>query len=327
MAAEIEGEEQLEKKVFIAGHNGLVGSATVHALRERGQYEIVTCPHEQLDLEDREATYDFFHRSRPDYVVMCAAKVGGILANSTYPVDFLHKNLRIQLNVFDAAYANNIRRMIFLGSSCIYPRDCPQPIREEYLLTGPLELTNRAYALAKIAGVEACHSFNRQFGTSYLALMPTNLYGPGDNYHAQNSHVVPALIRRFHEAKQRLQKSVVVWGSGKPRRELMFSLDMGDAIAYLLELSDEQFNSLTQTDATPLINVGVGQDMTIGEIATLIQSTVGYEGKIEFDVSKPDGTPRKLLDVRKMSGLGWKAKTGLNAGLHRAYEDFLQTKP
>ncbi|OSI78146.1 GDP-fucose synthetase [Bradyrhizobium canariense] len=313
-----------QKKVFVAGHNGLVGAATVHSLREQGRYGIVTCPHEQLDLEDREATYNFFERTKPDYVVMCAAKVGGILANATYPVDFLHKNLRIQLNVFDAAYASNVRRMIFLGSSCIYPRECLQPIREEYLLTGPLEATNRAYALAKIAGVEACHSFNRQFGTSYLALMPTNLYGPGDNYHPQNSHVVPALIRRFHEAKQQYEKSVVVWGSGKPRREFMFSLDMGDAIAYLLGLPDEQFDGLTPPDGTPLINVGVGHDMTISEIASLIKSIVGYEGNIEFDISKPDGTPRKLLDVTKMSELGWKAKTGIDEGLHLAYEDFLR---
>jgi GDP-L-fucose synthase len=310
--------------VFVAGHNGLVGSATLHALRDRGCYDIITCPHEQLDLEDRQATHDFFMRSQPDYVVMCAAKVGGILANSTYPVDFLHKNLRIQLNVFDAAYASNTHRMIFLGSSCIYPRDCPQPIREEYILTGPLEVTNRAYALAKIAGVEACQSFNHQFGTSYLALMPTNLYGPGDNYHPQNSHVIPGLIRRFHEATQKPDSPVVVWGSGKPRREFMFSLDLGDAIAHLLGLPDEQFNGLTSPNVTPLINVGVGQDMTIGEIASLIRSTVGYEGGIEFDTSKPDGTPRKLLDTSKMSHLGWKAKTGIEAGLTLAYEDFLR---
>ncbi|MCA6106954.1 GDP-L-fucose synthase family protein [Bradyrhizobium cenepequi] len=314
----------MAKKVFVAGHNGLVGSATLHALRERGCYDTVTCPRDRLDLEDREATYDFFMRSQPDFVVMCAAKVGGILANSTCPVDFLHKNLRIQLNVFDAAYTSNVRRMIFLGSSCIYPRDCPQPIREEYILTGPLESTNRAYAVAKIAGVEACQAFNRQFGTSYLALMPTNLYGPGDNYHPQNSHVIPALIRRFHEAKQRSHQSVAVWGSGTPRREFMFSLDLGDAIAYLLGLPDEQFKSLTLTDTMPLINVGVGQDMTVREIASLIRSTVGYEGDIEFDSSKPDGTPQKLLEISKMSRLGWKAKTAINAGLSLAYEDFLR---
>jgi GDP-L-fucose synthase len=312
------------KRVFIAGHSGLVGSATLHALRERGCYDLITCSHERLDLEDRKATHDFLMRSQPDYVVMCAAKVGGILANTTYPVDFLHKNLRIQLNVFDAAYASSVRRMIFLGSSCIYPRDCPQPIREEYILTGPLEPTNRPYALAKIAGVEACQSFNRQFGTSYLALMPTNLYGPGDNYHPQTSHVIPALIRRFHEAKQGSHKSVVVWGSGMPRREFMFSLDLGDAIAYLLGLPDEQFKSLTLTDVMPLINVGVGEDMTVGEIASLIRSTVGYQGEIEFDTSKPDGTPRKLLAISKMSRLGWKAKTSISTGLPLAYEDFLR---
>ncbi|WP_349543703.1 GDP-L-fucose synthase [Bradyrhizobium sp. ARR65] len=312
------------KKVFVAGDSGLVGSATLHALRKRGCYDVITCPHERLDLEDRQATYDFFMRSQPNYVVMCAAKVGGILANSTYPVDFLHKNLRIQLNVFDAAYASNVDRMIFLGSSCIYPRDCPQPIREEYILTGPLELTNRAYALAKISGVEACQSFNRQFGTNYLALMPTNLYGPGDNYHPQNSHVIPALIRRFHAAKQKSVPSVVVWGSGRPRREFMFSLDLGDAIAHLLGLPDEAFKRLTCPDVAPLLNIGVGQDMTIAEIASLIRSIVGYEGEIEFDISKPDGTPRKLLDTSKMSRLGWRAVTGINAGLALAYEDFLR---
>lgn len=312
------------KKVFVAGHAGLVGSATVKALRGRADVRIVTRTHAELDLGDRDATRAFFLEQRPDHVVMCAAKVGGILANSKFPVDFLHDNLRIQLNVFDAAHEAGIDRMIFLGSSCIYPRDCPQPIKEEYLLTGPLEATNRPYALAKIAGVESCWAFNRQFGTRYLAMMPTNMYGPGDNYHPEHSHVLPALIRRFHEAKVRGESSVVVWGSGKPRREFMYSSDIGDAIAFLLDLPEDRFRMLTNPDVTPLINVGVGEDVTIREVAELVRTTVGYPGELKLDATKPDGTPRKLLDVNKLGALGWKAKTSLETGLRAAYADFLQ---
>ncbi|WP_035724004.1 GDP-L-fucose synthase [Bradyrhizobium sp. ARR65] len=312
------------KKVFVAGHRGLVGSATIAALSRLKSYRLVTRTHDELDLVNRNATKELFMKERPDYVVMAAAKVGGILANDTFPVDFLHTNLAIQLSTFEAAHAAGVQRMIFLGSSCIYPRECPQPIREDYLLTGPLEATNRPYALAKIAGVESCWSFNRQYRTRYLAIMPTNLYGPGDNYHPEHSHVLPALIRRFHEAKVNNAPSVTVWGTGKPRREFMFSLDLGDAIAHLLGLPDEQFNRLTSPNVTPLINIGVGQDTTIREIASLIRSTVGYEGGIEFDISKPDGTPRKLLDTSKMSQLGWKAKTSIGVGLTLAYEDFLR---
>lgn len=312
------------KKVFVAGHAGLVGSATVKALRGRADVQIVTRTHAELDLGDRDATRAFFLEQRPDHVVMCAAKVGGILANSKFPVDFLHDNLRIQLNVFDAAHEAGIDRMIFLGSSCIYPRDCPQPIKEEYLLTGPLEATNRPYALAKIAGVESCWAFNRQFGTRYLAMMPTNMYGPGDNYHPEHSHVLPALIRRFHEAKVRGESSVVVWGSGKPRREFMYSSDIGDAIAFLLDLPEDRFRMLTNPDVTPLINVGVGEDVTIREVAELVRTTVGYPGELKLDATKPDGTPRKLLDVNKLGALGWKAKTSLETGLRAAYADFLQ---
>lgn len=312
------------KKVFVAGHAGLVGSATVKALRGRADVQIVTRTHAELDLGDRDATRAFFLEQRPDHVVMCAAKVGGILANSKFPVDFLHDNLRIQLNVFDAAHEAGIDRMIFLGSSCIYPRDCPQPIKEEYLLTGPLEATNRPYALAKIAGVESCWAFNRQFGTRYLAMMPTNMYGPGDNYHPEHSHVLPALIRRFHEAKVKGEPSVVVWGSGKPRREFMYSSDIGDAIAFLLDLPEDRFRMLTNPDVTPLINVGVGEDVTIREVAELVRTTVGYPGELKLDATKPDGTPRKLLDVNKLGALGWKAKTSLETGLRAAYADFLQ---
>lgn len=312
------------KKVFVAGHRGLVGSATTTVLEKASDaYQVLTKSHDDLDLEDQKQTRDFFVQHKPDHVVMCAAKVGGILANSTYPVDFLHNNLRIQLNVFDAAFKANIKRMIFLGSSCIYPRDCPQPIREEYLLTGPLEATNRPYALAKIAGVESCWSYNRQYGTQYLALMPTNMYGPGDNYHPKNSHVLPGLLRRFHEAKIKSEPSVVVWGSGKPRREFMFSLDLGRAVKFLLEMPDLEFEKLTHPDVVPLLNVGVGHDITIFELAGMVKDIVGYRGDLTFDTSKPDGTPRKLLDVGRLNGLGWKAGTELDAGLRLAYEDFL----
>jgi GDP-L-fucose synthase len=314
----------MKKRIFIAGHRGLVGSAAMRALEERRDFELIVRTHAELDLEDRAATRAFFMEQRPDYVVMCAAKVGGILANSSLPVDFLHNNLRIQLNVFDAAHEAGIERMIFLGSSCIYPRDCPQPINEDYLLTGPLEATNRPYALAKISGVESCWAFNRQYGTRYLALMPTNMYGPGDNYHPEHSHVLPALIRRFHEAKVNRAPSVSVWGSGKPRREFMYSEDLGDAIRFLLELPEERFAKLTRADVTPLINVGVGEDVTIREVAELVKATVGYQGELKLDASKPDGTPRKLLDVGRLSALGWKAKTPLEAGLRHAYEDFFR---
>ncbi|RNJ42513.1 GDP-fucose synthetase [Mesorhizobium erdmanii] len=312
------------KKVYVAGHRGLVGSATVRALAALESYEIITRTHDELDLSDRTATREFFMSQRPDYVIMCAAKVGGILANASFPVDFLHNNLAIQVSVFDAAHASGVERMIFLGSSCIYPRDCPQPIREDYLLSGPLEATNRPYALAKIAGVESCWSFNRQYRTRYLALMPTNLYGPGDNYHPDNSHVLPALMRRFHQARMNGDSSVVVWGSGRPRREFMYSLDIGDAIAFLLGLPDSDFGDLTAPETAPLINVGVGDDVTIRDLAELIKATVSYEGDLVFDTTKPDGTPRKLLDVSRLHTLGWKAKTPLGAGLQATYEDFLR---
>lgn len=312
-----------KKRVYVAGHRGLVGTATLEALSTRPEYEVLTRTHAELDLEDRQATREFFQEQRPDYVVMSAAKVGGILANSNFPVDFLHNNLRIQINVFDAAHEAGVDRMIFLGSSCIYPRDCPQPINEDYLLTGPLEGTNRPYALAKIAGVESCWAFNRQYGTRYLAAMPTNMYGPGDNYHPEHSHVLPALIRRFHEAKIKGAPEVVVWGSGKPRREFMYSSDLGDAILFLLSLPEDRFAALTRPDVRPLINIGVGEDATIGEVAELVKETVAYTGELKLDPSKPDGTPRKLLDVGRLGALGWKASTPLEVGLKNAYLDFL----
>ncbi len=313
------------RKIFVAGHRGLVGSAVRATLNQSPEkYQTVVRSHEELDLERSAETREFILNEKPDAVVLCAAKVGGIWANANYPVDFLHKNLRIQLNVIDAAFEAGVDRLIFLGSSCIYPRDCSQPIREDYLLTGPLEATNRPYALAKIAGVESCWSYNRQHGARFLSLMPTNMYGPGDNYHPQNSHVLPALLRRFHEAKVKNEPSVVVWGTGTPLREFMYSLDIGNAVRFLLELSEDKFSSLTAPDACPLINVGIGHDVTIRELAQKIKDTVGYEGELIFDPTKPDGTPRKLLDVSKMQGLGWVAKTRLDEGLVMAYQDFLQ---
>lgn len=312
-----------QRKIFVAGHRGLVGTAVTKALEPVSAYNLLTRPRRELDLEDFGATRRFFEEQRPDLVVMCAARVGGILANNNFPVDFLHQNLRIQLSVFDAAYRSGVERMIFLGSSCIYPRDCPQPIKEDYLLTGPLEATNRPYALAKIAGVESCWSFNRQYGTQYLAVMPTNMYGPGDNYHPEHSHVLPALIRRFHEAKTKGEKSVVVWGSGRPRREFMYSADLGNAIRFLLELPVDRFAELTDPSKAPLINIGVGEDVTIREAAELVKQAVGFEGQLEFDSTKPDGTPRKLMDVGRLTALGWRAQTALRDGLQTAYEDFV----
>lgn len=313
-----------QKKVFVAGHRGLVGTAVSEALSQDSRYAVLARTRADLDLEDSRATRQFFVDQRPDMVVMCAAKVGGILANNNFPVDFLQQNLRIQLSVFEAAYEAGVQRMIFLGSSCIYPRDCSQPIKEEYLLTGPLEATNRPYALAKIAGVESCWAFNRQYGTQYLAAMPTNMYGPGDNYHPEHSHVLPALIRRFHEAKVKGESSVVVWGSGQPRREFMYSRDLGNAVKFLLDLPSEQFATLTDPSAAPLINVGVGTDVTIREAAELVQQAVGFTGELKFDASKPDGTPRKLMDVQRLNALGWQAQTGLAEGLKYAYRDFVE---
>lgn len=312
-----------QKKIFVAGHRGLVGTAVTNALKRDTNYEILARTRSELDLEDFRATRQFFLDQRPDMVVMCAAKVGGILANNNFPVDFLHQNLRIQLSVFDAAYEAGVKRMIFLGSSCIYPRDCPQPIKEDYLLTGPLEATNRPYALAKISGVESCWSYNRQYGTQYLAVMPTNMYGPGDNYHPEHSHVLPALIRRFHEAKVKGESSVVVWGSGRPRREFMYSVDLGDAVKFLLDLPSERFAHLTDPAIAPLINIGVGEDVTIREAAEMVRQAVGFTGELRFDATKPDGTPRKLMDVGRLNALGWRAETELTEGLKDAYQDFV----
>ena len=319
-----------DAKIYVAGHRGLVGSALVRGLQAQGYVQLVYRSHADLDLCDPTATDAFFAAEKPDYVFLAAARVGGILANNNYPADFIRDNLRIQSNVIESAYRHGVQRLLFLGSSCIYPKLAPQPIREDYLLTGPLEPTNRPYALAKIAGVEMCWSFNRQFGTRYLAAMPTNLYGPGDNYDAQNSHVIPGLLRKFHEAKLRGDTSVPIWGTGKPRREFMFSDDMARACIGLMQLDNAHFDQLlgsaTADNADvfnpPLVNIGVGEDITIRELAELIRGVTGFQGSLHFDPSKPDGTPRKLLDVQRLHTYIAPAMTSLPDGLARAYADF-----
>jgi len=312
-------------RIYVAGHTGLAGSAILRALQRAGYADFVLRRHAELELTDGPAVRAFFERERPEYVFLAAAKVGGILANDSYPADFIHDNLAVQLNVLHEAWRTKVRRLLFLGSSCIYPRDCPQPMKEDYLLTGPLEPTNRAYALAKISGVEMCWSYNRQYGTRYLATMPTNLYGPGDNYDLQNSHVLPALIRKVHEAKAGGAPSVTLWGSGRPRREFLYSDDLGEACAFLMGLPDAGFDRLVAPKAAPLINIGAGADQSIAELAAVIADVLGYTGKFVYDTSKPDGTPQKLLDVARMSALGWRAKVGLRDGIARAYGDFLRS--
>ena len=308
-------------KIYVAGHRGLVGSALLRQLKANDFHNIVTRTHAELDLTHQAA--DFFAEEKPEYVFLAAAKVGGIHANNTYPAEFIFANLSIQTHIIHESWQNNIKRLLFLGSSCIYPRDCPQPMKEEYLLTGPLETTNRPYALAKIAGIEMCGSYNRQYGTHYLAAMPTNLYGPGDNYDLQNSHVLPALIRKMHEAKLRNDAEMTVWGTGTPRREFLYSDDMADACLYLMNLPEEEFASLLKENIAPLVNVGCGSDLSILELAELVKQVVGFEGELLFDTSKPDGTPRKLLDVSKLAHYGWNVKIELAEGIKLAYEDYL----
>ena len=317
-----------DSRIYVAGHGGLVGSAIMRCLQGAGYTSIITRTHAELELMDRFAVQTFFEQEKPEYVFLAAAKVGGILANDTYPAEFVHENLAIQDNVIHEAWRAKTKRLLFLGSSCIYPRDCPQPIKEQYLLTGPLESTNRAYAIAKIAGIEMCWSYNRQYGTRFLAAMPTNLYGPGDNYDLQNSHVLPALIRKMHEAKENCISEVVVWGTGKPRREFLYNEDMADACLFLMSLPDEAFSSLTtDLSSPPLINIGCGVDLTIRELAQLVAKMVGFNGALKFDSSRPDGTPRKLLDVGRLFSLGWRPTVDLEDGIEAAYLDFLQRQP
>lgn len=313
----------LDSKIYVAGHRGLAGSAIVRELQRRGYRNLVTRTHAELDLEDAAATQQFFEQEQPELVFLAAARVGGIHANNVYPVDFLMSNLLIEANICRAAHANGVARLIFLGSSCIYPRDCPQPIKEEYLLTGPLEATNRPYALAKIAGVEMCWAYNRQYGTKWLAAMPTNLYGPGDNYDLNNSHVLPALIRKMHEAKVAGAAEVVLWGSGTPRREFLYVDDLADALVFLATLDDARYDTLVDPARCPLINVGSGVDLTIRELAETVAEVVCYKGAFVQDTSKPDGTMRKLMDVSKLCNLGWSLKTNLLTGIALAYKDYL----
>jgi GDP-L-fucose synthase len=311
-----------DTRIYVAGHRGLAGSALVRRLRAKGYSNLVTRTHPELDLADGAAVREFFGREKPEVVLLAAAKVGGILANDTYPAQFIHENLAIQTNVIHEAFRAGVGELLFLGSSCIYPRDCPQPIKEEYLLTGPLEPTNRPYAIAKIAGIEMCWSYNRQYGARYLCAMPTNLYGPGDNYDLQASHVLPALIRKFHEAKLRNDRSVTVWGTGAPRREFLHADDMAEACIHLLERSAEVRSRLGM-QRPPLVNVGCGEDLTIAELAGAVREAVGAQADILYDRSKPDGTPRKLLDISLVRSLGWKPRIGLAEGLRSTYESFV----
>jgi GDP-L-fucose synthase len=310
-------------KVYVAGHRGLVGSAILRRLEREGCKNVVTRTHAELDLTDQVAVNRFFAEERPAYVFLAAAKVGGILANSTRPAEFISENLALQTNVIRAAHASGVQRLLFLGSSCIYPRDCPQPIREEYLLTGPIEPTNRPYAMAKIAGIEMCWAFNRQYGTQYTALMPTNLYGPNDSYDLTSSHVLPALLRKMHEAKVAHAAEVSVWGTGSVLREFLHSDDMADASVFLMNLPEEIYAPITRSESqAPLFNVGCGKELTIRELAELIREVVGFEGRLTFDASKPDGTPRKLLNISRMKELGWQACIPLREGIAAVYKEY-----
>jgi GDP-L-fucose synthase len=303
-----------ESRIYVAGHRGLVGSAIVRNLKNQGFTNLILKSSSEVDLRNQAQTADFFKAEKPEFVFLAAAKVGGIQANNVYRGEFIHDNLAIQLNTIDAAYRNGAKKLLFLGSSCIYPKLCPQPIKEEYLLTGPLEPTNEPYAIAKIAGLKMCEAYRSQYGFNAISLMPTNLYGIGDNFDLQNSHVLPALIRKFHTAKEMGEREVVVWGSGTPRREFLFSDDLASATVFLMR----------NYDGPDLVNVGVGDDVTIAELASLVKEVVGFQGEIVYDASKPDGTPRKLLDVSRLHSLGWRAQTSLDDGLRQTYAWFLQ---
>ncbi|MEW6688985.1 MAG: GDP-L-fucose synthase [Pseudomonadota bacterium] len=313
---------QRDSRIYVAGHTGLAGSAIARALGRAGHANLITRRHAELELTDQAAVREFFAREKPEYVFVAAAKVGGILANNSYPADFIEDNLGVELNVIRESWRAGVKRLVFLGSSCIYPRDCPQPMKEEHLLTGPLEPTNRPYAVAKIAGIELCWSYNRQHGTKFLAAMPTNLYGPGDSYDLANSHVLPALVRKVHEAKARGERQVTIWGSGRPRREFLYSDDMAEACVHLMRLPPAQFDRLVAPAQTPLINIGAGRDISIAELAALIAEVLGFRGQFAYDASKPDGMPLKLMDSSRMAALGWKPAVGLREGIALAYQDF-----
>ncbi len=301
-----------EAKIYVAGHRGMVGSAILRKLKKEGYTQIITRNSKELDLRDQIATHSFLQEEKPDYVFLAAAKVGGIVANNTYRADFLYENLQIQNNVIHGAYLHGVKKLMFLGSSCIYPKLAPQPLKEDYLLTGLLEPTNEPYAIAKIAGIKMCEAYRDQYGCNFISVMPTNLYGPNDNYDLQNSHVLPAMIRKFHEAKTEGKPSVELWGTGTPMREFLHADDLAEACFYLMENYNE----------SQLVNIGTGVDVTIKELAETIQKTVGYEGQINWNTDKPDGTPRKLMDVSKLHALGWKHRIGLEEGIRLVYEDF-----
>ena len=313
-------------KIFIAGSNGLVGSALVRRLKAGGFTNLLLPEIDALDLTNEEAVAEFFQQEKPEYVFLAAAKVGGIHANNTYPAEFIRINLAIQNNVIHQSWMHGVKRLLFLGSSCIYPKLAPQPMKEEHLLTGLLEPTNEPYAVAKIAGIKMCEAYNRQYGTKFIAVMPTNLYGPGDNFHPENSHVLPALIRRFHEAKVQNAPEVVVWGSGTPRRELLYVDDMADGCLHLMELADEQIAPELLNYPKPcFVNLGTGEDVTIRQLAEIVKRIVGYTGNLVCDASKPDGTPRKLQDVTRVHGLGWRHKVGLEEGIQQTYHWYLES--
>jgi GDP-L-fucose synthase len=303
-------------RIYVAGHTGLVGSAVLRRVESEGYGHLITRSHRDLDLRRQVDVEAFFAQEKPEYVFLAGAKVGGILANSTYPADFIYDNIMIQSNVIQAACRSGVRRLLFLGSSCIYPRDCRQPIKEEYLLSGYLEATNEPYAIAKIAGIKMCQAFNRQFGTRFISAMPTNLYGPGDNFDLETSHVIPALIRKFHESKMKKEPAVTVWGTGAPRREFLHVDDLAEACLFLMG----------QYDDSEIINIGVGKEITIKELAGLVGDIVGFKGEIRFDTSKPDGTPRKLLDVDKLHALGWRNRIGLREGIRSTYEWYVENR-
>ena len=308
-------------KIYIAGHRGMVGSAILRKLESEGYNNLITRTHKELDITNQQAVNNFFEKEKPEYVFLAAAKVGGIYANSTYPAEFLYDNLMIETNIIHAAYKNNVKKLLFLGSSCIYPKMAPQPIKEEYLLTGPLEKTNEAYAIAKIAGLRLCKHYNEQYNTNFISVMPTNLYGPNDNYDLKNSHVMAALIRKVHEAKINKKQEVIVWGTGTPKREFLHVDDLADAVIYLMQNHNAK-------DIGDFVNIGTGKDSTIQELAELIKEIVGFKGSIIYDTTKPDGTPRKLLDVSKLTQLGWKSKISLQEGIKKVYNngDFIDKK-
>ena len=316
-----------DAKIYLAGHTGLVGTAITGKLKSLGYDNILTADYPGLDLTNQQQTLEFFQNEKPDFVFQAAAKVGGIVANNTYPGQFYYENVMIQNNIIHSSYLSGVKRLLFLGSSCIYPKMAPQPMQEQHLLTGPLEPTNRSYALAKIGGIEQCWSYNRQYGTGYIAAMPTNLYGPGDNYNLETSHVMPAMIRKMHQAKVDGQDSVTLWGSGSPYREFLFNEDLADACVFLLNLAEDSYAKIVNCpDQPPLINIGCGSDMTIKELAQTVAEVVGFTGRLIWDRSKPDGTPRKLMDSSRIFALGWQPQTALTDGIKRAYEDFLARK-